>query len=212
MQIDRGRPGSTLSAWMSLPWGGPQQIVLPGFHTAAESALKRGSSGDELFTAVCGLMATGARTVLLSRWRTGGQTSYDLVREFVQELPYTSASEAWQRSVQLLMHDEVVLEREPRVKAEALDSGIQADHPFFWGAYLLVDTGSYPATHERRVKPAARKEDKPAADSPKAPPTEKEAGKPAAEKGAPEPKPEKETDKPPAAEVKTKDRSPAGSG
>jgi CHAT domain-containing protein len=89
-------------------------------------------------------MATGARTVLLSRWRNGGQTSYDLMREFVQELPYNSASDAWQRSVQLAMDDEIVLEREPRVKDADLEVGISSGHPFFWAGFLLVDTGSEP--------------------------------------------------------------------
>ena len=77
-----------------MPWGGPEQILLPGFHTAAESSLRRTGSGNELFLATCGLMANGARTVLLSTWRTGGQSSFDLVREFAQELPHTSAADA----------------------------------------------------------------------------------------------------------------------
>ena len=187
MYIDRGRPGSTLAAWMSLPWGGPRQIVLPGFHTAAESGLRKGNHGEEVCSAVCGLMAAGARTILLSRWRTGGQTSYDLVREFVQELPYRPASEAWQRSVRLVMQDELLLDREPRVKAESLDVGIRADHPFFWGGYLLVDTGAYPAGHPGRAKPLSKKEEKPAAEPPKAPPGEKGPEKPAADKEADKP-------------------------
>ena len=88
--IDRSKAGASLADWLLLPWGGPDVVVLPGFHTAAEDALKRvhkGLPGNDVFLAVCGLMANGARTVLLSRWRTGGQTSFDLVREFAQEFP-----------------------------------------------------------------------------------------------------------------------------
>ena len=143
MPLNRGKRGSSLGSWMSLPWGGPQQIVLPGFHTAAENALKSGGTGNEVFLAVCGMMATGARTMLLSRWRTGGQTSFDLAREFVQELPHTSAADAWQRSVQLIMDGEVAVEREPRVKQDRTDeTRLKADHPFFWAGYLVVDTGA----------------------------------------------------------------------
>ena len=43
-------------------------------------------------------MSTGARTIVLSRWRPGGQTSVDIIREFVQELPHTTPADAWQRS------------------------------------------------------------------------------------------------------------------
>ena len=94
----------SLNDWISLPWGGPDQIILPGYHTVAEDALKRMNRlapGNEVFLSVCGLMASGARTVLLSRWRSGGQSSYDLVREFAQELPHTSPADAWQRAVLL---------------------------------------------------------------------------------------------------------------
>lgn len=148
IQLDRGKFGSTLSTWMTLPWGSPDQVVLPGFHSAAETALKRGGNGEEVFLSVCGLMSAGSRTVLISRWRTGGKTSYDLVREFVQELPYTSAADAWQRSVLLSMQDDVFLEREPRVKPQELEVNFKCDHPFFWAGYVLADRGAKPLADE----------------------------------------------------------------
>ena len=39
LPLDRGKPGSTLADWISLPWGGPDQIILPGYHTVAEDSL-----------------------------------------------------------------------------------------------------------------------------------------------------------------------------
>ena len=154
MQLDRGKPGSALSTWMTLPFGSPEQVVLPGFHTSAESALKRGGNGDEMFLAACGLMASGSRTILLSRWRTGGQSSYDLMREFVQELPYTAAANAWQRSVFLKRHDDLFIEREPRVKPSNLVVDVKSSHPFFWAGYILLDTGTSPRT-DGAATPAA---------------------------------------------------------
>ncbi len=117
--IDRGKVGGSLGDWLALPWGGPDVIVLPGFHTAAEDALKRvhkGPPGNDVFLSVCGLMANGARTLLLGRWRTGGQTSFDLVREFTQELPRTSPADAWQRAILLTAGSRLNLDAEPRVK------------------------------------------------------------------------------------------------
>src|SRR5262249_8116950 len=103
LPLDKGKAGAgRLAAWMSLPWKATDEFSLPGFHTPAENSLKTSggaasaATGNDLFQAVTGLMATGARTVLISRWRTGGQTTIDLVREFVQELPFTTADEAWQ--------------------------------------------------------------------------------------------------------------------
>ncbi len=149
--IDRSKPGNSLSDWLWLPWGGPDEIILPGYHTAAENSLKqvnRMTAGSEVFLSVCGLMSSGARTLLLSRWRTGGQTSFDLVREFVQELPHTTASDAWQRAVLLVAGSRLNLEAEPRIKRVATDEAPKASHPFFWAGYMLIDSGTAPKKPE----------------------------------------------------------------
>jgi len=141
------KPHSTLGDWLSLPWGGPQTIALPGFHTAAETGLKqRGATGGEVFLSVCGLMASGARTVLLSRWRTGGETSFELVREFAQELPHAPPAEAWQRAVLVVRDSRLELAKEPRIKPadRSIEKAPKAKHPFFWAGYMLIDTGSPP--------------------------------------------------------------------
>lgn len=151
---DRGKPGGTLNDWLGLPWGGPDEVILPGYHTAAESSLKGvnpAAAGNEVFLSVCGLMSSGCRTLLLSRWRTGGQTSFDLVREFAQELPRTSAAGAWQRSVFLAAGSRLNLEAEPRIKNTVTNDPPQANHPFFWSGYLLVD----PGTVARKPEPEA---------------------------------------------------------
>jgi hypothetical protein len=143
--LDGGRPGSTLADWLQLPLTGLDQVILPGFHTPAESALKRAGTGDEVFLAVCGLMGSGCRTILLSRWRVGGQSTIDLLREFIQELPHESAASAWRRSVQLASDRLLDPSQEGRLRPSPVAEGLKADHPFFWSGYLLVDTGVMPA-------------------------------------------------------------------
>lgn len=140
------RSGS-IGQWMALPWGGPEYVLLPAFHTVAGSAMKRRGSkadGREMFLTLCGLMASGTRTVLVSRWRTGGPTSLMLVREFLQELPHGTASQAWQRSVRLAAVEPVDPLREPRVRPGDEIEVPSAAHPFFWSGFLLVDTGHGP--------------------------------------------------------------------
>lgn len=144
LAVDRGRAGSSLAHWFSLPWGRAEQVVLPGFHTPAEAALKSGGTGEEMFLTICGLMASGARTVLISRWRTGGPSAHDVVREFAQELPHLSASAAWQRSLAVVGPTELDPDAEPRVKEFMADPPLRLDHPFFWAGYLLADTGFAP--------------------------------------------------------------------
>ncbi len=155
--LDRGKPGSRLADWFRLPWQGPREVILPGFHTAAENSLKRidrTAPGSEIFLTVCGLMSSGTETLLLSRWRTGGQTSFDLVREFAQELPHTSPADAWQRSVLLTSSSRLNLDAEPRIKRATTDDAPKAEHPFFWSGYLLIDSGTLPPQEAEPKKPA----------------------------------------------------------
>ena len=171
--IDKSRTGGTLADWMELPWGGPEQIVLPGFHTAAEDAMKkpsRNAPGEEVFLSACGLMSCGARTILLSRWRTGGQSSLDLAREFTQELPHVSPAEAWQRAVLLETGTQLNLDAEPRIKHAAADEKApKADNPFFWAGYMLFDSTQIsqqaepkPAEAPLKLKPPEPVQGKPA--------------------------------------------------
>jgi tetratricopeptide (TPR) repeat protein len=147
IQNQRSKPGNALNDWLSLPHGGPEVVVLPGFHTATESALRKvtpETAGNELFLSVCGLMSSGVRTVLLSRWRSGGQTSFDLVREFVQELPHTTPADAWQRACLLTAAAPLDPEAEPRLRRSGDGQAPSAAHPFFWAGYMLIDPGIQP--------------------------------------------------------------------
>jgi hypothetical protein len=160
IQIERGKPGNLLADWFALPWGGPEVLILPGFHTTAESALKRmnpAAPGSEVFLTTCGLMATGTRTLLLSRWRTGGKLSQVIVREFAQELPFTSPADAWQRAILVAADTRLELNAEPRIQRVQVDEAPMANHPFFWAGYLLVDRGVLPERPEADAEPAPEK-------------------------------------------------------
>ena len=153
---ERGEPSGTPTDPLVLPWGGPLEIVLPGFHTQAEESLKRLARvgpGNDVFLSICGLMARGASTILLSRWQTGGQTSLDLVREFTQELPHTVPADAWQRAVQVVAASRLNLDAEPRIKPAPTDDPPRAGHPFFWAGYLLVDSGAGESAEAQPPKP-----------------------------------------------------------
>ncbi len=143
-RLDAGRPGSELSRWMSLPWGAPQQVLFPAFHTGAEHATKGLGTGDEVSNAILGLMASGVRSVVLSRWRTGGQSSIDMMREYLQEIDGMSASESLQRAGQVVRASDLDPAWEPRLSVERGTTTIAADHPFFWAGYLVADAGHDP--------------------------------------------------------------------
>ena len=66
----------------------------------------------------------------------------ELLTEFMQELPYTTAADAWQRSVHLGRELPLDPKSEPRLKTAKDDPQLTASHPFFWAGYLLIDTGA----------------------------------------------------------------------
>jgi len=146
--VAMGRSPATLADWMVVPNAGPQRILMPGMRTRAESGGKASrrsknaaAPGSELFLASCTLMGSGAETILMSRWRVGGQTTLDMTREFAQELPYSSAADAWQRSVQVVRSTPVDPIAELRVKQDRHAEPLTAEHPFFWAGYMVVDSG-----------------------------------------------------------------------
>jgi hypothetical protein len=148
---DRAKLNNPVSTWLTLPWGGPQLVVLPGFHTPAESSLKapRTSTkptptGDDLFLSAMALEACGANTILISRWRTGGRASYDLVGEFMKNYSSKTAAESWREAILTVGGEPLQLKEEPRIQTKADAEPPIANHPFFWGAFLLIDRGEVP--------------------------------------------------------------------
>jgi tetratricopeptide (TPR) repeat protein len=137
----------SLNQWMTLPLAAPDQVILPGFHTAAEDAMDRSSAadGNEMFLNVMAMMASGTRTMLVSRWRIGGQSALDFVTEFTRELDHTSPADAYQRAVFLAMEAELQGANEGRIQSGNGGEMIPGGHPFFWSSFALIDSGT-PAT------------------------------------------------------------------
>jgi tetratricopeptide (TPR) repeat protein len=144
---ERAGKGDFLDSWFELPWGSCDQLILPGFHTAAEDALRRGGNGNELFLSVCGLMASGTRTIVISRWRTASPLTYPLMGEFTDQLTRWAPDKAWQETVKWFSRLPLDPAKEPRVKAPDAVIPVTVQHPFFWAGYILVDS--------QREKPAA---------------------------------------------------------
>ena len=141
-----------------MPWASPEIVVLPGFHTPAENSLKKLKTkgidrlGDELILTSMGFLGSGTRTLLLSRWRMGGAITADLLTEFVQELPHTSAADAWQRAVQIVDQTTLDPQGEPRIKSDPEGPQLTGSHPFFWSSFLLIDPGD-PAGEVQKEPP-----------------------------------------------------------
>ncbi len=145
MNLDRSADVAAVSNWQNLPWKRVDVLALPGFHTAAENTTGnnvRLGTGSELFMSSLMLMSQGTRTVLLSRWRPGGQSSAELIQNFLPEVSLVGASAAWQRSVQLVSELPLDSANEPRVRLPNNAPELTTSHPFFWAPFMLIDTGT----------------------------------------------------------------------
>ena len=142
--------GMTFGDWLAAPRKRPQRVLVPGFQSAMAGGLHRlpNRPGEDLFAAATDLIAAGAHTALVSRWRMGGRIASDLVAEFLGDVAAPaaaggrrSAAESWHRAVDLVMAEQPDPAVEPRLKAApkvALDDGT---HPLLWAGYMLLDCG-----------------------------------------------------------------------
>ena len=86
--------------------------------------------------------ASGADGMLLSRWRTGGRSAYDLATDFVKNYESEPTADAWKHAALKLMQRDVVVEEEPRLrKLGRSEQTPKYDSPFWWAGYMVVDSG-----------------------------------------------------------------------
>ena len=188
--------GGTLTDWMRLPWGHCEVVCLPGFRTGAESALKRHATGQDLFLTACGLMASGSRTIVISRWRTGGQSTYGMMAEFLAKGRTQPAEQAWRSAVNKVRTGESAAGTEPRVRDDGKPT--KTAHPFFWSGYMMIDVSSrsgelVPVEQLQPDKDPGGAVD-PANEKPKQPMNNIQLGNPNAAGQNPKPKPQPKND------------------
>ena len=136
------RRGMSFEEWLGPPRKRTGCVLLGGFQSAVAGGLEPmpPRAGDELFVTTMDLLAAGADTAVVSRWRTGGKAGVELARAFAHAYAGgTGAAESWHRAVDLVAVEPPDLAREPRVRLAADTPLDDSRHPFFWAGYLLVD-------------------------------------------------------------------------
>ncbi len=148
--IDESKIDGMIGNCMLLPYGAPQMLLLPGFHTPEECSFKQNCvpPGSDIFYTACALMSEGTQTILLSRWRTGGFSAENLLKVFVEATPRLDAASAWQLAVLRTAGLKIEKDKEPRIKADSAEDLPRMTHPLFWGGYLLLDSGVLPSQAE----------------------------------------------------------------
>ena len=144
---DRGaKAGMTFNDWLASPHKRPPLVILPGVQSAMASGLTKLLSrpGEELFIAATDVLAAGARTALVSRWRMGGKSTTDLVAEFVRDSddPTAIPAASWRRAVDLVSTEEPDPAFEGRIRGVGQTVLTDMRHPLFWAGYMLIDGGT----------------------------------------------------------------------
>ncbi|MEM1070766.1 MAG: CHAT domain-containing protein, partial [Planctomycetota bacterium] len=133
---DNGNPYGTLAAWMRFPARVPTTVVLFGYRSSADTG--QSANGDDLFLPLMALHTAGVRSVMISRWAVGGESSAIALREFLQELPFIGLNEAWSRARMVLRQTELDPTAEPLLLNSEHDrEGLTGDQPLFWSGYLV---------------------------------------------------------------------------
>ena len=188
--------------WKTLPWGAPEWILLPGYRSAAEDALKRDENGEEFFFPLLTLEARGTETVLISRWRTGGRSAYDLMTAWIRLSAEETSASAWKKTVESFRAQPMRLDEEPRFRGSVDEKEIpNGEHPFFWAGYMLVARGfetAIPAEENPADKNSAEGEPQKETDA-----FEELAPNGDSEKISPDPQPNQQPDPQPLTDKKS---------
>ena len=149
MQLGSGKLDGTLGDWMQLPWRGPEHVIVP-YYQADGLALRGTGIGGEMFFTTMGLMASGTRSILISRWSTGGKTSLDLTRQYLEKRKDDGIPKAIADSRQTVRESDIDAENEPRLRASDDAPQSKAVHPYFWASHMLL---AVPDERELKIAP-----------------------------------------------------------
>jgi tetratricopeptide (TPR) repeat protein len=127
----------SINAWMSLPWGAPQHVILPGYQSPGIT-LKGRSAGSDMFLITTGLMASGTRTALISRWNSAGKTALQLSGHYAANLQENDLHKALAEGRKIVKSEDIDYANEPRLRSKPTDATIQGEHPYFWASHMLL--------------------------------------------------------------------------
>lgn len=138
------RPSGAAAALGQLPYGGPRAIVLAGLGGGEAGGARNrrardaGPAGAPELHLVGALLASGADSLLIERWRTGGRRAHDLAAEWLLGVEGLGPAEAWRRSLALGRSATLSVENEPRLSVEPGESPT-GEHPFWWAGFCVID-------------------------------------------------------------------------
>ena len=140
VEKDRGRNGSNLASWLSLPFDGAEHVVLPCFSGDGETGVKGRADGHEYFITACSMFASGTRTLLISRWNVAGDSALEVSRKYLDNLAADIAPiNAWHAAAHDLTLTKLDWLKETRLKPAKTPPDVTGSHPLFWSGYMLMD-------------------------------------------------------------------------
>ena len=158
-------------------------------------------------------MASGTRSVLISRWATGGKSSLALTHEYAANLRRLGDRAALRKSQEVTRALDLDYDKEPRVRAKKTDPIHKADHPYFWASHMLVGIPTVPMPDDMKAKlDAEGGDEEKAADAPADAIMKPGGGKPEGDNAADKDKANEENKEPRGLFANPKETKPGESG
>jgi tetratricopeptide (TPR) repeat protein len=128
-----------LRLWLLLPWRTPEHVIMPALQSDAGNNFRAKRKGSDLFMASLGMMASGTRSMIFSRWRTGGANSLAFSRNYFQRLGKMSTAQAFKESLVAARDMNLNYEIEPQIRSKRNEPVLKAAHPYFWSPYMRFE-------------------------------------------------------------------------
>lgn len=137
--ISLSNSSTPLRNWMLLPWQAPDEFLFPAFQSDAGNGLRGQKKGTDLFLFSLGMMGSGTRSLLLSRWRSGGTNSLAFSKFYLERQKSMSSAQAFRESMIAARKLELNYSTEPQIRTKKNDPVLKAEHPYFWSGYLRIE-------------------------------------------------------------------------
>lgn len=136
VRLDSEPVQSQISSWNQLPWGMPNEVWLPGVNAIPAETT---GTGNEWMRLSMSLIAQGNRSIVLSHWPVGGESTGSWVRSMLENRLDESVARSLQRATVALWEERIDGRTEPVLdKGAVAEELISGEHPIFWAGYFTI--------------------------------------------------------------------------
>jgi hypothetical protein len=116
---------------------GPEILIVAGGNTAIADGFRGNPTGLELEYYSTLLLTAGCKSVVLPRWRCGGNVPYDIHLALIRRMSGMPMALALQQSI-IEARSGQLGTVQPRLRTTPKETELSADHPFWWAGQMVI--------------------------------------------------------------------------